>query len=202
MWNAKFYPRRWRGTEFGSFAFSSNQIRMAGHSHASNVKHKKDANNVKKGKIFSKLVKLITIAAKVEPNPQFNPRLRTVIDKAKENQVPVENIERAIKKASDKSENLEEIIMEAYGPSGSALLIEAITDNSNRTVNETKLILKQQNAKWADPGSVMWAFEKTSDGWTAKFPQDISESEKEKLNSLIEALEENDDIQAVVTNIK
>lgn len=175
---------------------------MSGHSHWAGIKHKKEANDKKKGKIFSKLVKLITIAAKGESNPQFNPKLRAAIEKAKENQVPADNIERAIKKASEAGENMEEITMEAYGPSGSALLIEAITDNSNRTVNETKLILKQQNAKWADPGSVMWAFEKTSDGWKAKFPQDISGSEKEKLKELIEALEENDDVQDVITNVK
>lgn len=175
---------------------------MAGHSHAANVKHKKEANNKKKGKIFSKLVKLITIAAKTEPNPQFNPRLRTAIDKAKENQVPADNIERAIKKASEPSENLEELVMEAYGPEGAAILIEAITDSSNRTVNEVKLILKNNGAKWADPGSVMWAFEKTSDGWKAKFPQDISEQGKTDLENLIEAFEENDDVQAVITNIK
>lgn len=175
---------------------------MSGHSHSSNVKHKKDANNQKKGKVFSKLVKLITIAAKKEPNPQFNPTLRTAIEKAKENQVPAENIERAIKRASETSENLEELLMEAYGPGGSAILIEAITDSSNRTVNEVKLILKQQNAKWADPGSVMWAFEKTAEGWKAKFPQDISDEDKTKLGGLIEALEENDDVQDVITNVK
>lgn len=178
------------------------KIGMSGHSHASNVKHKKEANNAKKGKIFSKLVKLITIAAKAEPNPQFNPRLRTAIDKAKENQVPADNIERAIKKASEAGENMEELLMEAYGPEGAAILIEAITDSSNRTVNETKLILKQQDAKWADPGSVMWAFEKTGEGWNAKFPQEISGQGREKLEKLIEALEESDDIQNVVTNVK
>ncbi|MBI5401237.1 YebC/PmpR family DNA-binding transcriptional regulator [Candidatus Wolfebacteria bacterium] len=175
---------------------------MAGHSHSANVKHKKDANNQKKGKVFSKLVKLITIAAKAEPNPQFNLRLRTAIDKAKENQVPADNIERAIKRASEAGENLEELLMEAYGPEGAAILIEAITDSRNRTISEVKKILKDNDVKWADPGSVQWAFERGADGWQAKFPQEISEAGKEKLEELIEALEENDDVQNVITNVK
>ncbi|EKD24206.1 MAG: hypothetical protein ACD_81C00083G0001 [uncultured bacterium] len=173
---------------------------MAGHSHAANVKHKKAANDKKRAKVFSKLIKAISIAARDEANPQFNPRLRTAIDTAVESQVPKENIDRAIKKASEPGEELEELTMEAYGPEGSALIITAITDNKNRTVSEVKLILKKQDAKWADPGSVLWAFEKDGDGWNAKFPQAISAEGMEKLETLIEALDDHDDVDDIYVN--
>jgi transcriptional/translational regulatory protein YebC/TACO1 len=114
--------------------------------------------------------------------------------------VPQENIERAIKKASEAGNNLEELTFEAYGPGGSAILIEAISDNKNRSVQEVKTILRDHNGKWAETGSVQWAFEKTQENWMAQFPQDIPEADAEKLVALIEALHDNDDIQGVWTN--
>ncbi|MEK7077138.1 MAG: YebC/PmpR family DNA-binding transcriptional regulator, partial [Patescibacteria group bacterium] len=104
---------------------------MAGHSHWKQIKVQKGAADQKRGRVFSKLLAAVSIAAKSEANPQFNPRLRAAVAKAKENQVPQENIDRAIKKASEKNENLEEIRMECYGPGGAAIIAEAITDNSN-----------------------------------------------------------------------
>ncbi|MDI6717659.1 MAG: YebC/PmpR family DNA-binding transcriptional regulator [Patescibacteria group bacterium] len=144
----------------------------------------------------------MTVAAKSEPNPQFNPALRSAVDKAKENQVPQDNIERAIKKASESAENLEEFTMEAYGPEGLAIIIEAITDNRNRTVSEVKKILKDCGAKWADPGSVIWAFEKKEGKWEPKFRQLISEAGKEQLKRLLEFLDDYDDVQNMVANVK
>ena len=92
--------------------------------------------------------------------------------------------------------------MEAYGPEGSALIVTAITDNKNRTVSEIKLILKKHDAKWADPGSVLWAFEKDAEGgWQAKFPQVISDAGKEKLEALIEALDDHDDVDDIYVNV-
>jgi YebC/PmpR family DNA-binding regulatory protein len=174
---------------------------MAGHSKWAQIKHKKSITDKKRGQIFSKLLKAITIAAKEGANPQFNARLRAAIEKAKENQVPQDNIERAIKKASETGENLEDLLIEAYGPEGSAILIEAITDNRNRTVAEIKKILKDYEAKWADPGSVMWAFEKIDNKWQAKFPQKISDEGVNKLNTLLEALDDHDDVENIITNI-
>ncbi len=175
---------------------------MSGHNKWSQIKNKKGATDKKRSQIFSKLLKAITVAAKNEPNSQFNPTLRSAIEKAKENQVPQENIERAIKKASESGDNLEKLIMEAYGSNGSALLVLAITDNKNRTVSEVKKILKDNDAKWADPGSVMWAFEKTGDDYRPKFPQDVSEEEKQKLENLLDVLDDYDDVQEVITNAK
>src|ERR1700740_1748559 len=109
---------------------------MSGHSHWSGIKHKKEITDQKRGKVFSKLLALISAAAKSEPNPDFNPRLRTAIAKARDATVPQENIDRAIKRASEAAESLEELVFEAYGPGGIALLIEAISTNRNRAVQE------------------------------------------------------------------
>ncbi len=173
---------------------------MAGHSHWKQIQHKKGTADQKRGQIFSKLLQAISIAAKADPNPQFNPRLRTAIEKAKENKVPQDNIERAVSKASE-AKNLEDLVIEAYGPEGSALVIEAITDNKNRTIAEVKAILNEHGAKFANPGSALWAFEKTDAGWQAKFPQPASESAKEQLNKLIDALLDHDDVQNVYDNL-
>ncbi|MBI3638251.1 YebC/PmpR family DNA-binding transcriptional regulator [Candidatus Wolfebacteria bacterium] len=174
---------------------------MSGHSKWKKIKHQKGTADQKRGRIFSKLLAAISVAAKGEPNPQFNPRLRAAIEKAKENKVPFENIDRAIKHSSEEK-NLEEAIFEAYGPEGAAILIVAITNNTNRSVSEIKKILSDNNAKWAEPGSVKWAFEQNveSQEWQAKFPQEISSEAKEKLRELIEKLEDRDDVQGVYVN--
>ncbi len=175
---------------------------MSGHSHWAGIKHKKEITDHKRGKIFSKLLALISAAAKTEPNPDFNPRLRTAVAKAREAGVPQENIERAIKRASETEEGLEELTFEAYGPGGSAILIESISSNRNRAVQEVKTILRDHSGKWAETGSVRWAFEAKDGEWTAKFPQEIGdEAERKKLIALLEALEDNDDVQNVFTNI-
>ncbi|MFA5099129.1 MAG: YebC/PmpR family DNA-binding transcriptional regulator [Candidatus Paceibacterota bacterium] len=177
---------------------------MSGHSHWAGIKHKKGSADQKRGLVFSKLLNAISIAAKTETNPQFNPRLRTAIEKAQQNNVPKDNIERAIKRATEQKD-LEELLIEAYGPEGSAILIEAITDSRNRTISEVKKILSDNNAKFGEQGSVKWAFEsKNSDDgiiWEVKFKQEISEEAKQKLQELIEELEERDDVQKIYTNI-
>ncbi len=176
---------------------------MSGHSHWAGIKHKKEITDQKRGKIFSKLLSAISAAAKSEPNPDFNPRLRTAVAKAKAASVPQDNIERAIKKASDASMDLEELTFEAYGPGGIAILMEAVSENRNRTVQEIKTVLRDHAGKWAESGSVRWAFDPATSGeggWTAKFPQDIPEAEKGQLIKLLEALEENETVQEIYTN--
>jgi len=177
---------------------------MSGHSHWAGIKHKKEITDKKRAKIFSKSLKLISAAARTEPNPDFNPRLRTAVAKAREAGVPADTIDRAIKRAADPSEKLEELLFEAYGPGGAAILIEAVSDNRNRAVQEVKTILRDHNGKWAESGSVQWAFDRAGGPgteWNAKFPQEIPDDEKQKLADLLEALEDNDDVQDVYTNI-
>ena len=174
---------------------------MSGHSHWAGIKHKKEITDKKRGVLFSKLLNAVSAAAKNEPNPQFNPRLRTAVEKAQENNVPLVNIERAIKKASE-SKDLEELIIEAYGPGGAAILINAISDNKNQTISEIKKILTDNSAKIAEPGSVLWAFDQLAGGdWQAKFKQEINTEDKQKLEVLIQELENHGDVQKVYANI-
>ncbi len=175
---------------------------MSGHSHWAGIKHKKEITDKKRGKVFSKSLKLVSAAAATEPNPDFNPRLRTAIAKAREAGVPADTIDRAIKRASDPEAKLEELMFEAYGPGGSAILIEAVSDNRNRAVQEIKTILRDHNGKWAESGSVQWAFEKKDGAWAAKFPQELADEEdRRKLITLLEAIEDNDDVQEVFSNV-
>lgn len=135
---------------------------MSGHSKWSQIKHKKAITDAKKGKIFSKMVRLISVAARAKgKDPEANPTLRMLIDKARSLNMPVENIERAIAKGAGELEGskIEEFLLEAYGPAGSALLIEGTTDNRNRTVSEIKYLLSEHDGKLANPGSVLWLFE-------------------------------------------
>lgn len=134
---------------------------MSGHSKWSQIKHKKAITDAKKAKIFSKISRLLTIAAKERgTDPTTNASLRTVIEKAKAINMPSDNIERAIKKAATEGKGLEEITLEAYGPFGTALIIEAITNNKNRANQEVRNILTNHNGKLANEGSVMWLFDR------------------------------------------
>ncbi|PIT92730.1 MAG: hypothetical protein COU08_01020 [Candidatus Harrisonbacteria bacterium CG10_big_fil_rev_8_21_14_0_10_42_17] len=174
---------------------------MSGHSHWKQIQHKKGAADKKRGVKFTKLLKAIQIAARNETNPDFNPTLKDAIRRAKEGNVPNDTIERAITKSSE-VKNLKEVVFEAYGPGGAALIIEAITDNNNRTVSELKRLLSDYKAKLADPGSVLWAFEKKDGAWHAGFMQSIEEKDKQLLIKLIEALNDHDDVQQITTNGK
>lgn len=169
---------------------------MSGHNKWSQIKHQKGATDKKRSVFFSKILKAITIAARDEANPAFNPRLRSLLDDARANAVPNENIERAIRKTQD-GDALEELTLEAYGPNGIAILINIITDSRNRTINEVRHLLVVNNGKLASEGSVRWAF----DGTTPKFPLAISEADARIMKKLTELLDDRDDVQFVVTNI-
>lgn len=138
---------------------------MSGHSHAKTVMATKMANAAKKGKIFSKQGRLITIAAKDGGDPTKNSKLKAAIDQAKSFDMPKENIERAIKKGTGElaGENLEEVSFEGFGPGGIAIIIEGITDNTNRTLGEIKVTLNQNGGKMAGEGAVKWMFERKGD---------------------------------------
>lgn len=136
---------------------------MSGHSKWATTKHKKAIIDAKRGKIFTKMAKLITIAARDGgADPSSNPSLRTAIDNAKSASLPKENIERAIQKGAGggDSAKIEEIVYEAYGPGGMAMIIECLTDNKNRTVAEVKAILNKYSGSFATAGSVAYLFAK------------------------------------------
>lgn len=136
---------------------------MSGHNKWSTIKHKKGAADAKRGKIFTKLIKEISIAAKLGgSDAAANPRLRTAIDKAKGENMPKDNIERAIKKGAGEMDgvNYEEIVYEGYGPSGVAVLVEVLTDNRNRTVSDIRSIFTKCNGNMGEAGCVAWIFDK------------------------------------------
>ncbi len=230
---------------------------MSGHSHAKTVAATKNANDAKKGKIFSKMGRVITIAVKEKGSDvTSNIQLKALIEKAREFNMPKENIERAIKKGTGElvGENLEEVSFEGFGPGGIALIIDGITDNKNRTLGEIKGILGQYEGKMAGEGAVRWMFEKKGvievekkdnledlaieagaddirGEWIYTKPEDLelvkknleekqikvlsanlslmakeevslNEKDKEKATRLFEALDENDAVQQVYSNVK
>jgi len=238
---------------------------MSGHSHAKTVAATKNANDAKKGKIFSKMGRVITIAAKEKGGDiTSNIQLKALIEKAREFNMPKENIERAIKKGTGElaGEALENVSFEGLGPGGIAIIMDGITDNTNRTLGEIKGILSQHNGKLAGEGAVRWMFERkgsievdlqgkskedleliaieagaddireesgafyvytkpedletvkkvleekglkinnAAPGWFAKEEVSVDEKDKEKLQRLFEALDENDAIQDIYSNLK
>ncbi|MBA2882583.1 YebC/PmpR family DNA-binding regulatory protein [Desulfosalsimonas propionicica] len=149
---------------------------MAGHSKWANIKHKKGAEDAKRGKIFTKLVKEIIVAARLGGgDPDANPRLRTVLEKAKQNNLPKDNIDRAIKKGTGELEgvNYEETVYEGYGPGGAAVYVESLSDNKNRTVADVRHLFSKHGGNLGENGCVSWMFDKK--GWIPVNKNDAEE---------------------------
>lgn len=174
---------------------------MAGHNKWSKIKHKKAATDAKKSAVFGKLVRLIQVAAKACGGDVNSPELKMAIEKAKQANMPKDNIERAIKKASEAG-NVSPVMFEAYGPAGIGIIVTGLTDNNNRTNAEIKHILSKQNASLGAQGSVSWNFTKNQEtgDWEPNTTMEVGDDDLEKLSNLVDALEENDDVQDVYTN--
>jgi YebC/PmpR family DNA-binding regulatory protein len=176
---------------------------MSGHNKWSKIKNKKAVTDAQKSKVFGKLVRFVAVESKKAKGDVNSPGLRTAIEKAKEANVPSDNIERAVKKGmGGEGGEMEQITYEAYGPGGCALIIEALTENRNKAAQEIKHILSENGFELATPGSASWAFEKVQsiNEWTPKNTLPIFEEDSTKLEKLIEELEENDEVQEVFTN--
>jgi len=173
---------------------------MSGHNKWSKIKRQKEKTDGQKSKIFGKMVRMISIEVKKAGGDTTAPGVRTAIEKAKEANVPSDNIERAIKKANEVDTNMESITYEAYGPGGTALIIEALTSNRNKAAQEIKHILSNHNLVLAQIGSAAWAFEKNLSSWTAKTTVELTEEDGELLSALVDELEENDEVQEVFNN--
>ncbi len=237
---------------------------MAGHSKWKTIKHKKAALDAKRGKAFTRLIKEITVVARDGGgDPDGNPRLRTLMDKAKQINMPQDNVTRAIKKGTGELPGLtyESVMYEGYGPGGIAILVDTLTDNKNRTVSDMRHQFSKKGGNLAETGAVAWMFErkgsltfkapgKTEDDileflldfdvsdikidddlfvvycdtkalepikkalentgihvehadleYVAKNPMDLSEDESSKALSLLEILDDHDDVQNVYTNL-
>jgi YebC/PmpR family DNA-binding regulatory protein len=236
---------------------------MSGHSKWATIKRQKAVTDSKKGKLFAKMSKNITVAVRTggSSDPNFNFKLRVAVEKAKQAAMPADNIERAIKKgAGEGKEAIESVIYEGHGPAGTAFIIEAITDNKNRTTQSIRLAFNRNGGRMGEQGSVSWMFEskgqillekqpgtedlalelidqgvedikETDEGWEIytllidlekikKFLENkdlkildaevvmkanqtvnLSEADHEKVQDLVEALEEDDDVITIHSNV-
>ena len=174
---------------------------MSGHNKWSKIKRQKGATDAQKSKIFSKYAKLIATASKEAKGDVTSPALRAAIDKAREFNMPSDNIERAVKKGiGGDAESFEAITYECYGPGGSAIVIDALTTNRNKAAQEVKHILSENGFALAAPGSATWAFTRENGEWVPNMTVPLSEDDEKVLEKLIEDLEENDEVQSVYTN--
>ena len=173
---------------------------MSGHSKWSKIKHQKAITDVRKAKIFSKLLRFISVEAKKAKGDRNAPGLRAATEKARAANVPSDNIDRAIDKAAGAGGELEHVVYEAYGPGGVALIIDGFTDNRNRTVQELKHLLSIHGGALANQGAAMWAFTKGADGYEATTTVDLSDEDGEKLSELVDALDDYDDVNEVYNN--
>ncbi|HUK57216.1 MAG TPA: YebC/PmpR family DNA-binding transcriptional regulator [Nitrospiria bacterium] len=175
---------------------------MGGHSHWSTIKRKKGAEDAKRGKVFTKIIREITTAARVGGgDPNGNPRLRLAIVKAKDVNMPADNIKKAIQRGTGELPGVhyEEAVYEGYGPGGVALLIETTSDNKNRSVSEIRNLLEKNGGRMADAGSVAWMFHRKG-----RIVVDKSKADEEKLMNLVleagaEDLRTEDDSFEVIT---
>ncbi len=174
---------------------------MSGHNKFSKIKHKKEALDAKKSKVFSVFVKQIATESRAAKGDKNSPGLRVAIEKARAANMPLDNIERAIAKGTGLGAGqMEEFLCEAYGPGGVALIIEGATDSKNRTINEIKFTLSEHGASLGTQGSVVWAFKKADGVFEPTMKLPLTDRDKEALSALIEELEENADIENVYTN--
>ena len=171
---------------------------MSGHSKWAKVKYQKAQKDPKRGRAFSKLTNLITVASRDGSDTETNPKLRLAVEKARAFGMPKENIERAIERGSGtgaEAKQLEELMCEAYGPGGTAILIQAITDNKNRTIAELRHLLESHDAKMANSGSVAYMFKEVGRitvpkaNWTDDLSLEVIEKGAEEIKELADEIE-------------
>jgi YebC/PmpR family DNA-binding regulatory protein len=176
---------------------------MAGHSHWAQIKHQKAANDAKKGKLFTKMAKAITYAAKKGGgDPNFNPTLADAIRQARAVSVSKDTIDKAIKKGTGTLEGgaMEEVMYEGYGPAGEAYLIKVLTDNKNRTVSDLRHIFSKHNGSLGTTGSAAYIF---GEGYVPSFTLPINDPTlAQTVLKLAETLDDYDDVQEIFANFE
>ncbi len=171
-----------------------------GHSKWAKTEVKKAAKDGKTSKVFGKLARAITMEAKRVNGDVHSPTLRALIDRARTVDMPKDNIDRAIKRATEPGEAMERITYEAYGPGGVAMIIESITSNRNKAAQEIRHILSEHGSAIATIGAASWAFVKEDSIWKPTTTIPLSDEDTLKLETLIEELEENDEVDEIYTN--
>ena len=173
---------------------------MAGHSKIKNVQHRKGAQDKKRAKVFSRLSKEITIAAKMGmPDPDSNPRLRTAITAARAQNMPKDNIERAIKKSADAGgENYEEVRYEGFGPGGIGVIVETLTDNRNRTAGDVRTVFTKSGGNLGETGSVSFMFDRRG---AVEYPGEVADADavfEAAIEAGAEDVESNEDAHEIL----
>jgi len=161
---------------------------MAGHSKFKNIMHRKGAQDKKRAKVFSRLIKELTVAARASTDPDSNPRLRTALAAARAANMPKDNIERVLKRAEGgEGENYDEIRYEGYGPGGTAMIVDAMTDNRNRTASEVRAAFNKYGGSLGETGSVSFMFDKVGQ---IIYPADVTDADT-MFEAVLEAGAEN-----------
>jgi YebC/PmpR family DNA-binding regulatory protein len=174
---------------------------MAGHSKWAQIKRQKGANDTAKSAVWGKLSRRITVESKKANGDVNAANLRAIIEKARKENMPKDNIERAVSKgASADAGSMEQVTYEAYGPGGAAIIIETLTDNKNRTLQELKGIFAKHDISLAAPGSALWAFTKTDEGYEPNAATPLSEDDSASLMKIMELIDALDDVEEVYTN--
>ncbi len=174
---------------------------MAGHNKWTQIKRQKAVTDSRKSKLFAVLAKQITLEAKRAAGDRTQPALRQVIEKARAANLPNDNIERALERATGpESQNLEAVFYEAYGPGGVALLIEGASDNKNRTTQEIKHLLTAHQGSLVGHNAALYAFTKTAEGWRAANPVVLDLANVSLVKNLLAALEDHPDVHRVICN--
>jgi transcriptional/translational regulatory protein YebC/TACO1 len=178
---------------------------MSGHSKWAQIKRGKAVTDAAKSRVFSRFARLIALESKKANGSVTVPGLAAVIARAKAANMPKENIERAIAKGISKDSGApEQVVYECYGPGGTAVIIDALTDNKNRTTQEIKHLLILHEIELAAPGSALWAFAKSPDGaFLPKEPlTEIAGEDEKRLGEILSSLDEHEDVQDVYTNAR
>ncbi len=176
---------------------------MAGHSQFANIKHRKGAQDIKKAKLFTKILREVTVAAKSgQPDPEFNPRLRNAMIEARVNNMPKDRIDAAVKKVISgiDSDNFEEIRYEGYAPGGVAIIVEALTDNRNRTASEVRSIFTKMGGVLGESNSVTFMFDRVG---VIQFDKKIASEEtmfEAALEAGAEEVESSEEVHVVITS--
>ncbi len=176
---------------------------MSGHNKWSKIKRKKAGEDAAKSKAFSKISRVLTMESKKCNGLLSSPSLATAIESAKAANMPKDTIDRAIKKGTEtNTAAMDRVTYECFGPGGVAMVIEGLTDNRNRTAQEIRHALSEVGIELGAPGSAVWAFQKTAEGWEPTMTVPLSEEDAEKLGNLVDALEDLDDVQEVFANVE
>lgn len=174
---------------------------MAGHNKWAQIKRQKGANDAARSQLFGKLARRITLEAKKAAGDMNASSLRAAIEKARAANMPKENIERAIAKgAGADASSMEAVTYEAYGPGGAAVIIECLTDNKNRALQELKGVFAKHSIQLASPGAALWAFDKTNEGYVPKATIPLSAEDDASLMKIMELIDALDDVEEVYTN--